>query len=221
MRFLKTFTLLILLTALIPSCTPDNREDSATCYDGDMSIREFFLGQQSSDVQLDPRLAGVEEQRRGLQALLQAEATGQAITPGEQAASLAGQRAAEAASARQMSMAAGARGFGRVAAQSEAAGRAAQLEQGIAGQTVQQAMQARMAGTQAARSGLMAMSEAELRQILLEQQLREEQRKKGILGTVGALGGAAIGGLAGGAKGAQAGAQIGGLAGSGIGQQFA
>lgn len=186
-----------------------------------MGIREFFLGQQSSDVQLDPRLAGVEEQRRGLQALLQAEATGQAVTPGEQAASLAGQRAAEAAGARQMSMAAGARGFGRVAAQSEAAGRAAQLEQGIAGQTAQQAMQARMAGTQAARSGLMAMSEAELRQILLEQQLREEQRKKGILGTVGALGGAAIGGLAGGAKGAQAGAQIGGLAGSAVGQQFA
>jgi hypothetical protein len=184
-----------------------------------MSIREFLLGQRAADVQLDPRLAGVEEQRRGLQALLQAEAMGQAITPGEQAATLAGQRAAEAAAARQQSLAAGARGFGRVAAESQAAGRAAQLEQGIAGQTAQQAMLARQAGTQAARQGLMALSEAELRQILLEQQMREEQRKKGILGTVGAIGGAAIGGVAGGPKGAQLGAQIGGLAGSGLGQQ--
>jgi len=105
--------------------------------------------------------------------------------------------------------AAGARGFGRLAAE---LGGGEAVTQGLQGQTggLAQAQAAAAAQSQAqAQQGLAALLAQQEQSAMLAEQYRQERAKKGLMPIITGLGGAALGGYLGGPQGAQAGGQAG------------
>lgn len=183
-----------------------------------MGLRDFIFGQDPADVDLDPRLAEARK-RRELLAGRYTERLGGGPTPGELAILQGARTGAEQLGQQAQASAAGARGFSRLAAQSQANRLASTGQQRILGQAATAAGAQRAQDVAAAERGLLQLSDADIQQMMLEEQLRQQQAKPGALGILGTLAGAGIGAMAGGPGGAVQGAQFGGAMGSGL-QQF-
>lgn len=195
-----------------------NPTRNSLCYHAVMGFMDFLLGQKTSDVELDPRFAEAQRRREALAQQFQTEALGGGPTIGEQAVLAAGQRQADEAAARVMSRAAGARGFGRLAARGDAQRIAAQQEQAIAGQAATQAALQRQQGIQSARAGLAGTIAQQEQAAIMEEEERKRRARGGFLSPILAAGGGLLGGLTGGQQGAITGAQAGGVLGSGLAQ---
>ncbi len=183
-----------------------------------MAFSDFLFGQDPGDVQLDPRLEAARKLRES-QAARYTERLEGGRTPGEAAILEGARTGAEQLGQQARASAAGTRGFSRLAAESQANRLASTGQQRILGQAATAAGAQRAQDIAAAERGLLGLTDADIQQMLLEQQWQQQQAKPGALGLLGTLAGMGVGAATGGAPGAIQGAQMGGALGSGV-QQF-
>lgn len=179
-------------------------------------LGDILLGQDPNKVQLPDVFGDVAKQREQLAGQLGQTASGARETEGERAARMAGEQQREALARSIMSSAGGARGMGRLAADLGAVEGTAQAEQGLAGQLAATQAAQRAQDIQRAQQMLAGVLGQQEQSALMQQQLREQQAKPGLLPVLGGLGGGLLGMKLGGPQGAQAGMQAGGALGSGF-----
>lgn len=179
-------------------------------------VRTFVFGENPANVKLtDPNLAQAAQTREYLRKRYMQQLEG-GPTAGEQAITQAARTGAEQLEESTKGRAAGARGFARLAALSNANQAANVGKQRILGQAATAAGAQRAQDIARIEANLMGLGPAALQQVLLEQELRNAGARPGILGVLGMLAGAGIGAAYGDPV---QGAQLGGALGSSV-QQF-
>lgn len=187
------------------------------------SAKEWFLGQDPSQVQLPPEVAAAQARRAELAALVMGGNPIAAQDAAREAAATAGQTAQGRLLSSIQSTVAGARGLGSLGARREGLRRLALGQGEIAGQVAEQSAGAMAQAAQAdeqrrlAALGMAADLNTQTEQAALQaEEWRKANARKGaadvVLGTIGA----GVGGYFGGAQGAAAGGQLG----AGLGGTF-
>lgn len=171
--------------------------------------KEILFGQKPSDVKLPKDYLEAEQRRAQMRDNLFANYQAGGPTEGELAARDATKLAQQQNLANQAALANTGRGFGAVAARSQAAQNAGIFGQQIAAQGAQTAAQIRAQERMAQQQNLQNLFNEDLQLAMAEEEYRKANAKKGIWGTALGMAGTAIGGMAGGAQGAQAGGQLG------------
>ena len=181
-----------------------------------MALADLLLGQRPEDVSV-PTFEATARRRSMLEDLLAREATGRGgPTLGELIARSRTDAAVEDVARQQQSVAAGARGFGGLAARLQAAQNIGQAEQALRSRGAATEAEQRFASTQAARAGLEDLLRSQEQAELQKRQLQAQGARGGLLPALLGVGGAAVGGRFGGAQGARTGFQLG----VGVGEQF-
>lgn len=183
-----------------------------------MGFRSFLFGQDPGDVEItDPDLLQARRTRELLRQRYEQQLAG-GQTAGEAAIMQQARTATEQLGEAARGRAAGARGFGRLAAQAGAERSAMVGRQRLLGQAATAAGAQRAQDVAQAESQMLRLDQMALEQKRIEDEERKRLAKPGALGILGSLAGAGIGGLVGGPQGAMQGAQFGGAAGGGIAQ---
>ena len=183
-----------------------------------MGLGDFLFGQDPRDVQLDdPDLLQARRTRDLLRQRYEQQLSG-GQTAGEAAIMEAARTSAEQLGEAAQGRAAGARGFGRLAAQAGAERSAMVGKQRLLGQAATAAGAQRAQDVAQAESQMLRLDQMALEQKRIEDEERRRLAKPGALGIAGALAGGGIGGFFGGPEGAMQGAQLGGTLGGGISQ---
>lgn len=143
-----------------------------------------------------------------------------AVTEAELAVAREAARESDRLAAQQTSMASSGRGFGAVAARSQAMQNMAQGQAAISADATNAAGRVR-AQEQARREGMLGeLFSQDLELAMAEEEYRRANAKQGLFGTLTGIAGTAIGAKLGGVQGAQAGAQLGYGAGSAASELF-
>lgn len=171
--------------------------------------KNFLLGEDPDNVALPPDVLAAQQQRRDLIGKLMG---GAPRDEAQKAVAAEGRLASQRASATAQSQAAGARGFGALLARQASAMANANAQAQIGAQQSVAAQQAAaqdvgtMQRDQALAAGLMGQSE---QSAMMAEEYRRKKASPGFLGTLGAAGGAIIGGMYGGPQGAAIGGKLG------------
>ena len=177
-------------------------------------IRRGLFGERASAVELPPAYVAAQDRRRAFVDELAGQLRPGSVTQAERAAQLEADRQGDRLVQQQQAMASSGRGFGAVAARSQAMQNTAQGQADIGQGAAVAAARAR-AGEQARNEGMLAgLFGQDLELAMAAEEYRRQNARQGLFPTVAGIAGTIIGAKAGGVQGAQAGAQ----AGSGIGQ---
>lgn len=189
---------------------PTQAEKEALFGGAGTSWSDILFGQRSRDVQAPGGIEAGMETRRRLGQQLEAQALGQQPSEAERAIGLEAAIQAELLARRQQSMAAGARGFGAIGAQQQAAANVAQAQQGLAGSVAAATGRQRASDIASGQAGLAALLSDEERAAYMLDEYRRANAAPGLLPAITTGIGAAAGGYLGGAEGARAGGTLGG-----------
>lgn len=181
--------------------------------------KKLIFGENPQDVEItDPQLLAARQYREQLAQRAQDQLSG-GQTEGEKAILGAARQGAEEIAAQQRAQAAGARGFGRLAANTAAQQATALGQQKLLGSAATAAGAQRAQDIGRAEQMLGGLADSAAQQYMQEQEIKKGMAKPGLLGLAGTLAGGIYGFKKGGLQGALQGAQAGGALGGGL-QQF-